>query len=128
MDGLILSAVSLIYLSTPATLTIGGAHASIHPPECGFTCILSWIKLGKCMIETPVQLSASGEHGFPIAPTGSKVRVTIDGDSRRAIVAYDIINNWVEAAMLDDLGYPLHKDGEYIYKREYGKVCALILD
>ncbi len=80
------------------------------------------------MIETPVQLSASGEHGFPIAPTGSKVRVTIDGDSRRAIVAYDIINNWVEAAMLDDLGYPLHKDGEYIYKREYGKVCALILD
>lgn len=80
------------------------------------------------MIETPRQLSANGEHGFPIASAGNKVHVTINGDSRRGVVAYDIAAGWVETVMLDDKGYPLHRDGEYMHKREYGTVDVIILD
>lgn len=80
------------------------------------------------MIETPRQLSANGEHGFPIASAGNKVRVTINGDSRRGVVAYDIAAGWVETVMLDDKGCTLLNNGEFIYKREYGKVDVIILD
>jgi len=79
------------------------------------------------MIETPRQLSANGEHGFPIASKADKVRVTLNGESRRAIIAYDMVAGWVESINLDDNGMPLHRDGEYFIKREYGKITAVIL-
>lgn len=80
------------------------------------------------MIEIPKQLSAAGEHGFPIAPVGRKVRVTINGDSRRAVVAYDINAGWVESAALDERGLVLLRGDEWVYKREYGTVGVVILD
>lgn len=79
------------------------------------------------MQDAPVRLSANGEHGFPTIDNKSQVRVTIDGDSRRLVIAYDMEEGWVEIVRADDNGQPVVHDDSYLCQREYGDVVAVIL-
>ena len=79
------------------------------------------------MIAAPVRLSANGEHGFPTISNESCVRLTINGDSRRLVIAYDMEEGWVESYCVDDQGDLLIRNNEYVCKREYGSVVATIL-
>lgn len=79
------------------------------------------------MIAAPVRLSANGEHGFPTVDDNSCVRLTINGDSRRLVLAYDMEQGWVETVCVDDRGHCLVRGDEYVYQREYGNVVAIIL-
>lgn len=78
--------------------------------------------------EAPKQLSADGRYGFPSPDHLRTVRVTINGDARRLVVAYDVDAGWVECPLLDEKGHPQHINGEYIFKREFGKIRAIIID
>lgn len=80
------------------------------------------------MIAAPRKLSVNGEHGFPTARECGKIRITLNGDSRCAVIAYDCDEGWVESFVHDDNGEYVVKDGGYYQKREYGQVCAIILD
>ena len=80
------------------------------------------------MIAAPARLSANGEYGFPTVQRKSRVRVTIDGDSRRLVIAYDMIEGWVETVCADDKGQPMLHNCDYVTKREYGEVVAVILN
>lgn len=81
------------------------------------------------MIVAPRKLSVNGEYGFPsaYAITG-KVRITIDGDSRCSVIAYDCDEGWVESYVHDDAGKYVQQGDEWVRKREYGQICAIILD
>ena len=79
------------------------------------------------MADAPVRLSANGEHGFPTADNKSRVRLTIDGDSRRLVIAYDMEEGWVETVRADDHGLPVIHDDGYLCQREYGDIYAVIL-
>lgn len=79
------------------------------------------------MTDAPIRLSANGEYGFPTIDNKSRVRVTIDGDSRRLVIAYDLEEGWVETVRSDDRGQPVLHDGTYLCQREYGDVAAIIL-
>lgn len=80
------------------------------------------------MIEAPARLSANGEYGYPIPDCKSSIRVTLNGDSKRLVVAYNIEENWCEVICTDDAGKALSKNGEWVCKREYGRVQAIIVD
>lgn len=80
------------------------------------------------MFAAPARLSANGEYGFPTVDRKSRVRVTIDGDSRRLVIAYDMVEGWVETVCADDKGQPMRHDCDYVTKREFGEVVAVILD
>ena len=79
------------------------------------------------MADAPVRLSANGEYGFPTVDDKSCVRLTIDGDSRRLVIAYDMEAGWVETVRADDRGNPVIHDGAYLCQREYGSIVAVIL-
>jgi len=81
------------------------------------------------MIVAPRKLSANGEYGFPSASDkNDKVRITLDGDSRCAVIAYDCDNGWVESFVQDDDGRYVQHGDEWVRKREFGQICAVILD
>ena len=122
-----LNLVKAIRQLTQATLTTGGERVSIRQPESGSTCTQNCKELKHSMTDAPVRLSANGEHGFPTIDDKSCVRLTIDGDSRRLVIAYDMEEGWVETVRADDRGYPVIHDGTYLCQREYGNVVAIIL-
>ena len=111
----------------PDTLTTGGEPVSIRQLEYGSTCTRNYKRSGHSMIAAPVRLSANGEHGFPTISNESCVRLTINGDSRRLVIAYDMEEGWVESYCVDDQGDLLIRNNEYVCKREYGSVVATIL-
>lgn len=80
------------------------------------------------MIEAPNRLSANGEHGFPTPNERAKVRVTLNGDSRRSVMAYDVDDCWVESYCMDNQGYVLFNGDKPVCKREYGLVKAIIIE
>ena len=74
------------------------------------------------MIPTPIKGSINGEHGFPKLINPSNVRVLVDGDMPRGVVAYDIVAGWAEVIIFDDEGRPLHDGVNLITQRIYGHV------
>lgn len=78
------------------------------------------------MIEAPVKASSNGEYGFPIPEDPAALRITIDGDSRCYVMAYDTEEGWVESYLLTDDGEYVMQDERFIIKREHGAVKASI--
>jgi len=79
------------------------------------------------MTQAPLRLSANGEHGFPVAgPDEKGVRVYLDGDLFPAVVAYDALAGFVEVMARDTFGNWLMIDGEYVTRRYYGEVRAVL--
>lgn len=79
------------------------------------------------MKDAPTKLSANGEHGFPVAEDSATVRVFLDGDVKRLVFAYDCDEGWVESPILNERGECQALDGEWLYKREHGKITAFII-
>jgi hypothetical protein len=70
----------------------------------------------------PRQLSVNGEHGFPRHPFVGRVRVFVNGDMLRNVIAYDIDAGWVEAIIHDDRGQPVRTGDGWQVARHYGAV------
>lgn len=74
--------------------------ASSHPPRKG---------------------STDGQHGLPVI-YGKPVRVFVDGDMPRGVVAYDCEAGWCEVLMWTDDGWPVTDGENFIVRRLTGKV------
>ena len=69
----------------------------------------------------PLKGSVNGEHGLPkIVPVN--IRVFVDGDMPRGVVAYDVLEGWADVLCWDDDGNPLHNGEDFVSQRVYGKV------
>jgi hypothetical protein len=76
------------------------------------------------MTAAPRQLSANGEHGFPIHPCCGRVRVFCDGDMLRNVIAYDADAGWVEVIAHDDCGQLMRREGFWVVTRYKGAIQA----
>lgn len=79
------------------------------------------------IIAAPLQLSASGEYGFPVASAelALKLRVFVDGDQLCRVAAYDMAAGWCDCVAMDDNGMVMDGD-EYALTRHHGKVLAVV--
>ena len=73
------------------------------------------------MTHPPRKASVEGLHGLPIV-SAETVRVFVDGDMPRGVVAYDCDAGWAEVLVWDDFGAPLHDGENYVVQRLAGKV------
>lgn len=78
------------------------------------------------MTAAPRQLSANGEHGFPIHPCCGRVRVFVDGDMLRNVIAYDADAGWCEVIAHDEHGQLMRIDGRWRVQRYLGAIRAEI--
>lgn len=70
----------------------------------------------------PRQGSVNGEYGFPKVPARS-VRVLIDGDMPRGVVAYDVTAGWADLLLYDEHGaLVMNGAGGFLTRRVTGKV------
>lgn len=81
------------------------------------------------MTDAPPRLSVTGDGGIPVAPFAirGRIRVFVDGDLYRCIVAYDVPAGWVEIIEHDERGMLVHRDGEFATRRVTGNVRAILL-
>lgn len=80
------------------------------------------------MTEAPVRFSANGEYGLPTdRQLARRLRVFVDGDLLRAVVAYDIEAGWIEVHERNDNGLLVHRDGEWAHRRIHGRVQVLVM-
>lgn len=76
----------------------------------------------------PPRLSANGEHGLPVNPSiCRRIRIFVDGDMLRHVVAYDIEAGWVEVIEHDERGFLVHRDGEWSTRRVHGQLRAALV-
>jgi hypothetical protein len=79
------------------------------------------------MTAAPRRLSVDGEYGLPVdKEVAIRVRVFIDGEECRYVIAYDCDEGWAECHALDDHGRVVHMKGEYATRRHYGDVKAIL--
>lgn len=80
------------------------------------------------MTDAPPRLSVTGNDGIPVAPLDlrQRIRVFVDGDLYRCVVAYDVPAGWIEIFEHDERGMLVHRDGEFVTRRVTGKVVARI--
>jgi len=71
----------------------------------------------------PRKASVDGLHGLP-AIKAETVRVTIDGDMLRGVVAYDCDEGWADVLVWDDAGQTLHNGEFFVTHRISGKIEA----
>lgn len=56
-----------------------------------------------------------------------RIRVTVDGDMLRCVTAYDASAGWVEILAHADNGFLEHCDGDFVKRRIYGKIRAVLM-
>ncbi|WP_022684548.1 hypothetical protein [Sphingobium bisphenolivorans] len=79
------------------------------------------------MTPAPPRLSLNGEHGFPSDDRISAVvKVSVDGDLLRSVIAYDVIDGWVDVIAIDDAGKPLSHAQQWVTRRVHGDVRAVL--
>lgn len=69
-------------------------------------------------------MSVDNRIGFFTPDDASQYRVYLDGDMKRAVVAFDSDAGWVENCTFDDVGHLVHWKGEPTLTRSYGKVVV----
>lgn len=75
------------------------------------------------MEEAPRRLAADNAQ----PELRARVRVYIDGDMLRDIMAYDVDQGWVLIVQHDDNGHRRQCSGEWLCERVYGRVKAVLL-
>lgn len=70
----------------------------------------------------PRQLSANGEYGFPIGVAVGRVRVFVNGDMLRNVIAYDMDESWVEVVPHDDKGKLIRVGDAWQIVRHHGTI------
>lgn len=79
------------------------------------------------MIAAPSRFSAGGQHGFPSwKDINQRIRVSIDGDSVRMLVAYDVEEGWVDVPETDEKGEAIYVNGQFVIRRVKGSVRAFL--
>lgn len=56
------------------------------------------------------------------------IRVTVDGDALRDVVAYDCDAGWALVISHDDEGRRMCRGGHYVAHKVYGYVRAVVID
>ena len=80
------------------------------------------------MTQSPPRLATDGREGFPNPVDAQSIRVYIDGDLKRGVVAYDMIEGWADVIAWDEDGEPRLTDtGDYIAQRYRGKIVAVLV-
>ena len=80
------------------------------------------------MSHAPIRFSANGEHGFPSAhDIVHRLRILVDGDMLRGVLAYDMEAGWVEVAETNGRGEYVRMNGQYIARRIIGAVKVVIV-
>lgn len=81
------------------------------------------------MTDAPRQLAVSGQYGFPRPPGDWEhrmIRVFVDGDCKRGVVAYDADAGWVDVLRYDPVGGIMRLRGGFLVRRVHGKVRAVL--
>lgn len=79
------------------------------------------------MITAPSRFSTNGQHGFPSwKDINQRIRVFIDGDSVRMLVAYDVDEGWVDVPETDEKGEAIWVNGQLVIRRIKGSVKAFL--
>lgn len=82
------------------------------------------------MTAAPPRLVTYGyeSDGWPSDVDPLRIRVRIDGDYKRRVVAYDTIEGWADVLLVDEHGEPQLTDtGDFIAHRYRGKIVAVIV-
>ena len=76
------------------------------------------------MTDIPRQGSVNGECGLPAMSLDERkaIRVTVNGDMPRSVVAFDADAGWVDVIQWDDDGRPLHNGEDFVTQRLHGTV------
>lgn len=81
------------------------------------------------MSDAPIRFSANGEHGLPFDKAlMPRLRIFVDGDMPRHVIAYDIEAGWVEVVGHNELGNCIYDrlTGEWVIRRVHGKVRVVV--
>jgi len=82
------------------------------------------------MTAAPPRLVTYGyeSDGRPSDVDPLRIRVYINGDLKRGVVAYDMIEGWADVIAWDEQGDPRLTDtGDYIAQRYRGKIVAVMV-
>ena len=80
------------------------------------------------MTQAPPRLATDGRKGFPRPARSADVRVYIDGDLKRGVVAYDMIEGWADVILWREDGMACFTDGgDFIAQRYRGKIVAVLV-
>ena len=82
------------------------------------------------MTAAPPRLVTYGyeSDGRPSDVDPLRIRVYINGDLKRGVVAYDMIEGWADVIAWDEQGEPRLTDtGDYIAQRYRGKIVAVLV-
>jgi len=78
--------------------------------------------------QAPQRIATDGREGFPCPLDSGAIRVYINGDLKRGVVAYDMIEGWADVIAWDEQGEPRLTDtGDYIAQRYRGKIVAVMV-
>lgn len=79
------------------------------------------------MTLAPRRCSTDGREGYPKPDDASRLRVLIDGDMLRGVVAYDADAGWADVLLWDEDGNPTMRDGHFVAVRRTGMIEVYIL-
>ena len=71
----------------------------------------------------PRKGSVDGAHGLPVI-RAKLVRVFVNGDMPRGVVAYDCDAGWADVLVWDDAGHVLSDGEHYLTQRVRGRVTV----
>lgn len=80
------------------------------------------------MTTLPRQGSVNGEYGLPVLPREmcEQLHIAVDGDPKRAVVAFDIDAGWAAVVMRTDSGRFVMGTEEYPPIRVFGQVTVWV--
>lgn len=80
------------------------------------------------MTQAPPRMATDGRVGFPRPADDADIRVFIDGDLKRGVVAYDMVAGWADVILWREDGKAQLTDtGDFIAHRYRGKIVAVIV-
>lgn len=79
------------------------------------------------MTLAPRRCSTDGRWGYPKPEDASRLRVLIDGDMLRGVVAYDVDEGWADVLLWGDDGDPVMRDGQFVATRRTGQIKVYLV-
>lgn len=79
------------------------------------------------MTLAPRRCSTDGRCGYPQPTDPARLRVLIDGDMLRGVVAYDIDEGWADVLLWDEDGNPVMRNGQFVATRRSGVIKVYLV-
>jgi hypothetical protein len=85
--------------------------------------MFSWIRrFAMPLRDPPRQCASNADYGFERLARPDCIRILINGDLKRGVIAYDQDAGWADVVLWDDHGQPVWKDGDYCRTRYHGDI------